>query len=232
MADVSVPYEGGENLDVMEHARHYNLHIARLLFAHFRPDSRILDFGAGNGTFSRILRARGYRVECLEIDPRYRELLAAEGFPVRASLAEIPEASLDGVYLLNVLEHIPDDVGELRAIGARLRPGGKVCVYVPAFQALYSAMDRSIGHCRRYTRRDLAAKLVAAGFEPPTTRYHDCLGFPATLLYKAVGDRSGRIDVRRILFYDRVVFPLSQALDPLFRGVLGKNVSAVAVRPA
>jgi hypothetical protein len=92
-------------------------------------------------------------------------------------------------------------------------------------------MDRAIGHHRRYTSRGLVARLRAAGFEVESSRYHDCLGYAAALAYKLVGNRRGRLERGQVLFYDRWVFPLSRALDRVFGGLFGKNVSAVAVRP-
>ena len=230
MSRMDVEYAGVENLDVMEHALRYNRHIADLMSAQFRPQGTLLDFGAGRGTFSRLMRARGYRVDCLDIDARYRDLLAAEGFATHAGLEGVPDASLDGVYLLNVLEHIEHDVDALGTLQPKLRPGGRIFIYVPAFQLLYSSMDRAIGHHRRYTKQRLARALAAAGFAVSARRYHDSLGFLAALLYKAVGDRGGRIDPAQIAFYDRVVFPVSRTLDAVVGAWFGKNVSAVGTR--
>ncbi len=230
MIDGHVPYPGVDNLDVMSNARHYNAHQVDLLLARFGPQERLLDFGAGQGTFARLLRGRGMRVECLEIDARYRERLAADGYVVHAGLEGVADASLDGVYLLNVLEHIEDDVAALREIRTKLRPGGRVFVYVPAFQVLYSTMDRSIGHWRRYTRASLERALLGAGFSLRDARYHDSLGFLAALAYKYVGPRDGRIAPAHVALYDRVVFPPSRAIDRLAGRFLGKNVSATGVR--
>jgi SAM-dependent methyltransferase len=230
MADAHVPYTGVENLDVMANAHHYNEHQVEMLLRRFGPQDRLLDFGAGHGTFARLMRARGFRVECLEIDSAYRQRLVTEGFTVHATLEGIADASLDGVYLLNVLEHVEHDTETLRLIRAKLRPGGRVFIYVPAFQVLYSAMDKAIGHWRRYSRPLLEATLSAAGFTVQGSRYHDSLGFLAALAYKFVGDREGRIRPGQVEFYDRAVFPLSRTLDGLVGAWIGKNVSSTGLR--
>jgi trans-aconitate methyltransferase len=215
----------------MDGADRYNASLADLVAGAFEPGRALLDFGAGNGTFVRLLSTRGFRVAGLEVDPSFRAQLAREGFPVYASLDDVLEASLDGLYTLNVLEHIEHDVDVLRALLSKLQPGARIEIYVPAFQALYSAMDRAIGHWRRYTAPGLVARLREAGFEVESARYHDCLGYAAALAYKVVGDRRGRLRKEQVQLYDRWVFPVSRALDSIFGRLFGKNVSVVARRP-
>ena len=98
----------------------------------------------------------GYRVHCIEPDKRHASSLANAGLPVATTLEEIKDCSCDYIYSLNVLEHIEDDVMALRQWYQKLKPGGRILVYVPAFQLLYSSMDRKVGHFRRYTRRALS----------------------------------------------------------------------------
>ena len=92
-------------------------------------------------------------------------------------------------------------------------------------------MDRKVGHFRRYRMGDLTARLVDAGFRVGTARYVDCLGFFVTLLYRFVGSRSGDINASSVRAYDRLVFPLSRALDRLFGPLFGKNLMIVGQRP-
>ena len=112
-----------------------------------------------------------------------------------------------------------------------LRPGGKLVIYVPAFMVLYGAFDRRIGHFRRYTRRDLAEKLEAAGFVVSRTVYSDSLGYFAALAHRFIGPADGALSRSALIVYDRFVFPLSRQLDRLFGSVVGKNVLAVALKP-
>ena len=141
-----------------------------------------------------------------------------------ADLEAIPPGSLDYVYSLNVLEHIDDDAGALQAIRARLAPGGQLFLYVPAFMVLYTALDRRVGHFRRYRRSGLRRLLANTGFVVDEARYADSLGFGITLAYKAIGRSDGRIDPRALRIYDGVVFPVSKRLDPMLGRVAGKNL--------
>src|SRR6266567_575131 len=62
----------------------------------------------------------------------------------------------DAVFLLDVIEHIPDDTGFVTAASRHLRPGGLLLINVPANMWLASDYDRVAGHLRRYTPGDLA----------------------------------------------------------------------------
>src|SRR5262249_227285 len=75
------------------------------------------------------------------------------------------EAELDTILCINVLEHVADDAQVLRAFYDTLPPGGRLILLAPQHPGLYTGMDRSLGHCRRYTRNELAAKFQAAGFD-------------------------------------------------------------------
>ncbi|MGI9264633.1 MAG: class I SAM-dependent methyltransferase, partial [Gammaproteobacteria bacterium] len=112
-----------------------------------------------------------------------------------------------------------------------LRPGGRLLLYVPAFNVLFSSMDRKVGHFRRYRRRQLVALAGAAGFTVEQGRYVDSLGFLAALLYRFVGGDSGDINRRSLAVYDRFVFPLSRLLDTILWPFAGKNLLVTAAKP-
>lgn len=223
-------YTGTDNLEVMAEAVNYNRYLLSLIRGEMRQGLRVLDIGAGIGTFAKALRDVGHNVLCFEPDPRQADHLRSSGLPVVKGLEELQPSTFDFIYSLNVLEHIEDDLNTLRRWFHLLKPGGRMLVYVPAFQLLYSSMDRKVGHFRRYTKNGLMAKLRAAGFKVVSARYADSLGFIATIAYKLLHDESGNINRRALVTYDRYVFPLNKLFDAVFGSALGKNVYVVAVR--
>ena len=223
-------YTGIENLEVMAEARNYNSWLVHLILAHARSGAEVVDFGAGSGTFAEAVREAGAVVTCIEPDATLRTLLAQKGFEVHADLAGVAERTFDLVYSLNVLEHVEDDAAVVRVISQHVRSGGGVFIFVPAFPALFTSMDRLVGHFRRYTRGTLRPLLEQAGLSVETCRYGDSLGFFATLAYKYFGDEAGTINRGALKIYDRWVFPISRRLDVLTGRVLGKNAMAYAVK--
>jgi SAM-dependent methyltransferase len=73
------------------------------------------------------------------------------------------DAEFDLIGAFDVIEHLDDDSAALREIRAAVRPGGGVLITVPQHPSLWSAFDDSSHHRRRYTRKELASKLHAAG---------------------------------------------------------------------
>lgn len=216
-------YSGRENLEAMEHARNYNEFLLSLISRHV-AGPEVMDFGAGAGTFCIPAARQYHRITCVEPDAILADCLRTAGFRVAMDLQEIAESSIDSIYSFNVLEHIEDDEGVLYELRRRLRSGGKLLLYVPAFNLLFSAMDRKVGHFRRYRRRGLERRLRRAGFEVLYSRYADSLGFFAALVYKLVGDGSGVIDARGVRAYDTFLFPVSRALDFAAGPFFGKNL--------
>jgi SAM-dependent methyltransferase len=167
----------------------------------------------------------------MEPDAQQAAILAAKGFEVYTSLEHIPDAAFDWVYAFNVLEHIADDKRALVEWAAKLihtqERKGRLLIYVPAFGILFSSMDRQVGHFRRYRRKELSVKIQQAGLIPLVSRYADSLGFWAALLYKLI-DKSGSINRRNLIFYDRFCFPLSRIGDMFSGKLFGKNIVVIA----
>ena len=223
-------YSGIENLEAMKHAQHYNRFLIDLVRRHV-DGRRILDFGAGAGTFAQPMRDAGHEVVCIEPDRALHRQLADDGFESLVDIDAVPAGSVDSIYSLNVLEHIADDRDAIARLAACLRRPGRLVLYVPAFQLLYSTMDRRVGHHRRYRRPQLVELLENAGLQIEKARYVDSLGFFAALAYRFAGNDSGIISPGPVRLYDRWVFPLSRALDRVTLGSFGKNLFVVAVRP-
>jgi SAM-dependent methyltransferase len=221
-------YSGRDNLVAMGEAHRYNEFLQGLITRHAPARGIWLDFGAGAGQFAIPLKQAGHQVVAVEVDTVLSQSMARQGVTTFDSLEKVADESVDYIYALNVLEHISDDGNALRMLQRKLRPGGKLLIYVPAFQALYSSMDALVGHFRRYRGRGLRAIVEQAGFEVDTVAYADVIGYFASLLYKCLPGRDGTITPGSVALYDRWIFPLSLGLDRLASHWLGKNVYVVA----
>jgi len=223
-------YSGTENLEVMDDAVNYNAYLSRLVRSYALSTDRILDFGAGIGTFSLPLKREGLNVSCVEADPRQLQRVTENGVPGFSDLSAVPDETYDYIFTLNVLEHIEDDQAALRDLARKLKPGGRLMIYVPAFQVLFSSMDRAVGHYRRYRLTDLSKKVSSAGFEVKEARYVDSVGFIASLVFKYIGSKDGSLNRNAVILFDRLAFPVSLLLDLATKRLFGKNLLIVAVR--
>ena len=118
------------------------------------------------------------------------------------------------VCLERARAHPPTTSAVFRLFAERLRPGGHLLVLVPAHQALYGEVDRSVGHERRYNRPLLRGRLVTAGFEPVELRYVNPVGAAGWLVSSRLlrRDQVPTGPLRKL--YDALV-PVLRPLDRL-----------------
>lgn len=104
------------------------------------------------------------------------------------------ENEFDVVAAFDVLEHIAEDVSVLGQMHRAVRRGGGIVVSVPQHPWLWSAVDDYSRHQRRYTRRELADKVKAAGFTIAYMTSFMTLILPVMLLSRLTKRDPQRID--------------------------------------
>jgi SAM-dependent methyltransferase len=189
----------------------------------------VLEFGAGDGAFLRQFRQAGRLVDAVEIDDGLRNGLADVGGRIFGNIRDAPDHSYDFIYSINVLEHIPELVAEIRELKRVLRPGGVLFVFVPAFKVLWTSLDTEVGHVTRFTRWSLVSALREGGFGVRSVTYFDALGFPAALAVRVLEQiKAFSYGGGTVGFYDRYLFPVSKILDVGLNRIVGKNLMATA----
>lgn len=158
------------------------------------PYKHVLDIGAGSAVFSKHLLTNG-AASAICVDPAYeseREEFFC-GKPIRYS-RDVKPSDADLVLMMDVLEHVDDDVGLVRASMQGAAPGAFAVISVPAFPSLFSAHDRFLEHKRRYRLRSLEGVVRAAGLKVITARYFFAMILPLVatlrLLEKSVPAKS------------------------------------------
>jgi SAM-dependent methyltransferase len=167
-------------------------------YANLPKDARILEIGCGTGHNLPMLAQFG-SVEAIEIDPAARHIASerlgrAVGCAPLPDLPGVARGSYDMVAVLDVVEHIEDDVAALKGMASLLKPGGKILIAVPAHQWLWSAHDVVNHHHRRYSKRSLAGAITAAGLKPRKLTYFNSLLFPLAAAARIAGRLTGRDD--------------------------------------
>lgn len=223
-----------DSMDRMAVADRYNEWLVKRALPHV--GTRVLDFGAGIGTFTAALADHAH-VVALEPDPQFvsrlRERFSANGHVevVEADASWLggadAQSRFDTALCLNVLEHISDDELVLRGFHSCLVPGGHLLLLAPAHGVLYGAIDRNVGHERRYSLRMLRSLLERAGFETIEARYVNPLGAVGWLVSSRVLQRT-QVPMGPLKLYDRLV-PFLARLDRA-RAPFGLSVWTVARR--
>lgn len=174
--------------------------LADLIARHAAPPEggRILEIGCGTGHNFDMLRAFG-RLDAIEVDGEARALASrrlghAVGDAPLPGLAGVPDGAYHLVALLDVLEHIDEDVASLRSISAKLAPGGKVLLTVPANRWMWSAHDVVHHHKRRYSKASLRRTIEAAGLKAELLTHFNSLLFPLAAAARIAGKAMGKTD--------------------------------------
>jgi glycosyltransferase involved in cell wall biosynthesis len=230
-------HDGFLILQSVRRARGFN----RWLVAQLAPyvGRRVLEAGSGIGNLTEFFLDRE-RLACVDVDPFYVERLNQRyGHLSNLSFHEVDlsqlencsdlrSARLDTIICINVLEHISDDAKVLRNFYQLLRPGGHMLLLVPSDPRLYTAMDKTLGHFRRYTHDEVAQKLEAAGFEVVANRGFNRLG---TLGWFVSGKLLGRttLSAGQMKLYERLL-PLAKLIERV--GILPPlSIIAVGRKP-
>jgi SAM-dependent methyltransferase len=231
------PFSFSQHLEAARGISNYNRWIAE----QFEPyvGKRVLEVGCGIGTMSEHWIGRP---SFTGIDPEAECVQkSAQRFAARPSarfvhdrvgapdwVARWSEFRPDTIMVINVLEHIREDLDALRGFRQILEAGGggHLCLFVPAFEFAYSAFDHVQGHFRRYTKETLRDKILDANLELETLRYFNLpglLGWWSTfVLFRRVYS-----DEAPVGFYDRAVVPLTRKLERLIPPPFGNSVVAV-----
>jgi SAM-dependent methyltransferase len=200
---------------------------------------RVLEAGAGIGSLSTLLLAR-QRLILADYESMYVSVMRqrfGRRSNVQVDQADLTrredfdrwqDEQLDTVFCSNVLEHLEPDVQVLRDFHRTLVPGGHCVIVVPAGRWLYTALDRQLEHCRRYTREELSRKMMEAGFEIAFAKQFSRLG---SVGWAVSGHllRRRHLSPRQMIWFDRLL-PLARLLDHVLP-VPGMSLIMVGRKP-
>ncbi len=133
-------------------------------------NARILEVGCSGGATMDFLREQGFNdITGINIDAKGIEIADkkrgfANVFVMDGANTSFPDDHFDVILASDVLEHIQDDHVALQEWMRVLKPKGRLVIFVPAFQELWSHHDERNYHYRRYRAEDLREALRTAGF--------------------------------------------------------------------
>jgi SAM-dependent methyltransferase len=218
----------------------------RWIFEEIQPflGNRLAEIGAGTGTFTEFLvtaqLASNLAAHLAAFEPsehyhrklyeklrgHYPDLIQAGRLTATQGYFDVSPEGFDTIIMINVLEHIENDLDAIRTVYRSLVPGGMYIVFVPALQWLYSPFDKAVGHYRRYERTHLEEIFRIEGFIVVKAKYMDCLGILPWYLLNVLGG-SQSINPRLARLYDTWFVPVTKWVERLGEPCMGKNILMV-----
>ena len=225
------------DLEVMAAAEHYYEWILEEIGPFL--GRRILECGSGTGTLTgRLLALGADAILASDVDEahlaglRERCRWHPSADTIRLDLEDpgpaldaIRSARIDSIVMVNVLEHIADDGACLRSLADALPRGGRIILFCPAFQALFSELDREYGHYRRYSKTAMMALGRRVGLPIVAMHYVNVPGFFAWLLLHRMLRWRG-LDRGSVSIFNRLA-PLARRCESLFRPPVGLSIVTV-----
>ena len=201
----------------------------------------ILDVGAGSGFFSKYLLSHTSAEAAWCIDPFYPkewdDRLVDK--PIRYR-HQCNGTDADLVLMMDVLEHVEDDLALLNEYVGKVSAGTRFLVTVPAFKFLWSGHDVFLGHYRRYTLPAATDLMKRAGLVVERRCYYFGLVFPLAVAVRIAGKLLGRnanetaSDLKQHgALTNSILTLICQAELPLFRlnRLAGLSVFCLARKP-
>ncbi|HXB58412.1 MAG TPA: methyltransferase domain-containing protein, partial [Candidatus Acidoferrales bacterium] len=141
------------------------LRVSRLLAALESYPEKLIDFGCGNGETTRFLQSKGFTAVGIDKD-------------TEVQLKDIGNESIDGILMVEVIEHLYEPHTIFEQFKRILKPGGGI--YVESSFAdnknlmEWPYLDPAIGHCTVHTLRSMAFLAAKHGFNLKWTNQHVC----------------------------------------------------------
>lgn len=157
------------------------------------PEITIVDVGSGSGFFALELEKKFTsqirKVYLVDINYTPEEIAATKGAKIEKTL-RIPDRIENGlIILMDVLEHLEDDLKMLNEIKASCTgTNNYFFITVPAFYSLWSGHDVYLGHYRRYKIPTLRSVLEKAGYNTTNTYYLYGSLFPMVWLARRISN--------------------------------------------
>lgn len=205
-------------------------------FRWFLKRGAALEIGSGHGRYSKKMIQYVDELLVTDIDPVAIDEIKNElyglgriKYMVMDGIDEkrFESKKVDNIVLINVLEHIEDDSGFLRSCREIMNPDGRLVVFVPAFQLLYSRIDQQVGHFRRYSMSVLQELLDRHDFVTDHIRYFNFVGFFGWYFNKLIGsDLNSDKTNAQISLYNKLI-PWLKYADRFMR-FPGQSILALA----
>jgi SAM-dependent methyltransferase len=226
-------YIGGE-LELFQVAENWKQYYGSFIKPYLK--GKVIEVGAGiGGTTKHLCNGTQSEWLCIEPDSRQEQHIVAminnKELPsccksMCGVLSDLKNKQADAIIYIDVIEHIEDDKAELLVASEHLKSGGILAIVVPAHQYLYSNFDKSIGHYRRYSRKQLKA-VIPSTLIIEKALYLDSVGLTASLAQKLLLKQSYP-KISQIKLWDNFMVPISKITDWVTGYNVGKSVLLIA----
>src|SRR6188768_1330910 len=217
---------GLHTLEVIAKADRFN----KWMYDQFKHQLKgeILEIGSGIGNISHLVIEEGRSITLSDYNDEYCESLRKK-FSQHSNVREVIKIDLldpdfenkysaykekfDSIFLLNVIEHIENDLVAVKNCKYLLRSGGHLILLAPAYSWLYCTFDKQLGHFTRYSLKQLKDLLKKGAFSILKGDYFNFTGIAGWFLFGKILNKKmlGRGEMSA---FNKIV-PLAKTVDKI-----------------
>ena len=191
----------------------------------------VLEVGAGCGSFTRNYYNKKIKnVVLTETDEKNIYTLKNKfrnykNFEVLNLSVDKIDKKFNSILYFHVLEHIKDDLEEIKTAKSKLNSGGHLVFIVPASKRIYGNLDKAVGHFRRYEKEFFKKDLL--DLELLNLKHLDSIGYVLYYLNKIFFSKETFPSNFKIFLWDKFFTPLTVIVDFIINYSFGKCIIAV-----
>lgn len=233
--------EGMETLQAIAGANQFNEWMYQTTSQNL--NGHIIEIGSGIGNISSFYIRDKRKIQLSDIRDNYCSFLR-DNFGEEECVSGISKIDLvhpdfsnvyaeligqfDGLFALNVVEHIKDDTLAIANCKKLLKKGGRMVILVPAYQSLYNSFDTALEHYRRYNKTTLKKLFTTNQLTISHSQYFNMAGIlgwfvTGSLMKKKI------IPGGQMKLYNQLV-PIFKLVDKVLLNQIGLSVIVEGVK--
>ena len=190
---------------------------------------KFLEVGAGKGGLIPFYKKLTKNITIIEPEKKLFDYLKKnknnKNIKIKNHTIEDVKGKYDTIIYYDVLEHIKDDLNELKNAKKKLNKNACLIFSVPAYQGLYSDFDKSVGHFKRYNKDDFIELEKEVGLKIEKLAYYDSIGLIFLILNKLLSLK--QTNLKKKIYLWNLLIPVSKLIDLLTFNTFGKSLLCV-----
>ena len=221
-----IQYDGFEleHFDAAFNFRKYQISLIRQYLS-----GKFIEVGPGKGGLTNFYRKFLKKPTLIEPEKKLYQLLKKKfknnKIIIKNCTINQIQNKFDTIIYFDVLEHIKDDLKEIKTASRKLKKEGHLIFSVPAYQSLYSSFDKKVGHYKRYNKSDFFEISKKTELKIEKIIYYDSIGFFLLILNRIFSLK--QTNLKNKLFLWNLLIPISRLIDFLTFNKFGKSLLCV-----
>ena len=221
-----INYDGFE-LDTFDAAKKFRNYQIYYLKSYIKDP--FLEVGAGKGGLTNLYEKFTKDITLLEPDNKLFQILKKK---FKKKKIKLKNQTIDKIKFkyqtiiyFDLLEHIKDDLKEVKVASKKLKKSGNLIFNVPAHQLFYNEFDKAVGHFKRYNKKDFQDIEKKTDLKIEKLIYYDSIGLLFLILNKIF--RLKKTNLKNKIYFWNILIPLSKIIDKLTFNKFGKSLLCV-----